>query len=275
MSLPFPHIPVFDVDPLQYKNFIWGFVLSVESKANKTDCLYLFIYSFILEQFMKGPSQRWWVVASTFPLKEATKWLKSFVRSNLEMNTELLQLTDKVLAWLLVEAEDVKALQAFSVFVWGCDNLIEKLLMPTNTRAILTVSFQIQRAKEGNGTCYNRRAGFNDLVLFVKRHVKISTDPLFGDIQDMARGSPGRSWTNPHSRISKVNGSSFATTVTEGPCWALQKLKDSIEKKNIGCMCLLFTVSQTRRLSKATRNEALGQNWLPKGKEGKVFWLPV
>lgn len=93
MSLPFPHTPVFDADPLQYKNFIWGFVLSVESKANKTDCLYLFIYSFILEQFMKGPSQRWWVVASTFPLKEATKWLKSFVRSNLEMNTELLQLT--------------------------------------------------------------------------------------------------------------------------------------------------------------------------------------
>lgn len=52
--------------------------------------------------------------------------------------------TDKALAWLLVKAEDVKALQAFSVFVRGCDNLIEKLLMPTNTRAILTFSFEIQ-----------------------------------------------------------------------------------------------------------------------------------
>lgn len=97
--------------------------------------------------------------------------------------------------------------------------------------------------------CYNHRACFNDLVLFVQSHVQpIRTDPLLGDIRDVARGSPGPSWTNPRSRISKVTGSSFATAVTQGPCLAQGFNREKKTTKNKGCMCLLFRLADCPRL---------------------------
>lgn len=134
---------------------------------------------------------------------------------------------EKALAWPAVRAEDVRALQAFSLFLRGCFNVMEELQymqeldMPTNMRAIMTkLSFKYREKWRTTAheimERYNRRACFKDLVSFIERQVKIISDPLFGDIQDTASGTPSLKNVKfkSYPKSGKPRGSSFATAVT-------------------------------------------------------------
>lgn len=97
---------------------------------------------------------------------------------------------------------------------------MQELDTPSNMRAIISklpfkLSEQWRTTAHGILETHKRRALFQDLVLYIKRHVKILSDPLFGDIKDTPTGnsllrSVNRTKSQPES---KFKGNSFATTV--------------------------------------------------------------
>lgn len=97
---------------------------------------------------------------------------------------------------------------------------MQELDMLRNTRAVMSkLPFKL---REGWRTIaydilerYKRRALFNDLVAFIEKHVRILSDPLFGDIRDTPSAATG---SKVVSRIksqpgNRINTNSFATTI--------------------------------------------------------------
>lgn len=141
---------------------------------------------------------------------------------------------------------------------------MQELDMPTNMRAIMTkLPFKYREKWRTKAhevlERYNRRACFKDLVAFIERQVKIISDPLFGDIQDTASGSPALKSVNKfksHSKFGKVRGSSFATTVTvvdaakaTGRSNPVSLKQDSKERVKDECVCC----SQFHRLEECPK----------------------
>ena len=249
LSLPSRDIPVFDGDPLQYRNFIRAFEHGVESKANKADCLYF------LEQFTKGQPRELVRSCQHIIPDRGYQLAKELLHEHFGNEYSIAAAyIEKALAWPTVKSEDVKSLQAFSLFLRGCCNVMEELHymqeldMPTNMRAIMTkLPFKYREKWRTKAheilERHNRRACFRDLVSFLERQVKIISDPLFGDIQDMTRCSPTLMGVNKFKsqpKFSRARGSSFATTVTvvdtaKGSCSNPQR-QDSKERSEKACV---------------------------------------
>lgn len=86
-----------------------------------------------------------------------------------------------------------KALQDYSLFLRGCSNAMEEvheLNMPANLQTIIrTLPYKLRDkwrtvACELHERC-SQRATFIDINNFIERQVKILTDPVFGNIQDV------------------------------------------------------------------------------------------
>lgn len=94
---------------------------------------------------------------------------------------------EKALSWPLIKTKDVKALQDYSLFLRGCSNAIP---MPVNMLAIIRKLSYKFRDKWGTVArelqeSHNRRPTFSDTINFIGRQVKILTDSVFGNIQDV------------------------------------------------------------------------------------------
>ncbi|XP_014834503.1 PREDICTED: uncharacterized protein LOC106912190 [Poecilia mexicana] len=219
MTLPPRDIPVFDGDPLQYRTFIKAFEQGVEIKATKADCLYY------LEQFTKGQPRELvrscqhmdpdygYTVARTLlqehfgnPYKAATAYI------------------NKALSWPTIRTEDIRALQSYSLFLRGCCNVMEELEyvqelnMPINMRAILAkLPYKLRECWRNKAydimetTGY--RAGFGDMVAFIEQHVKILSDPFFGELQNYSFSTSSISRQRQQLGI-KTKGNVVASTVT-------------------------------------------------------------
>lgn len=219
MTLPPRDIPIFDGDPLKYRAFIKAFEHGVEKKAPAADSLYY------LEQFTQGqprelvrscqhmPPDRGYVVAKALlqdhfgnPYKTATAYI------------------NKALLWQTIRTDDTKALQSYALFLRGCCNIMEELEyvqeldMPVNMRAILAkLPYKLRECWRNKAhdimesTGY--RAGFNDMVEFIERHVKILSDPFFGDLQEYSTNINSLRATKPQSG-SRMRGNVVASTVT-------------------------------------------------------------
>lgn len=122
-------------------------------------------------------------------------------------------------------SEDGKALQAYGLFLRGCCNAMEEvdslceLNTPANMLTVIrrlpyklrdkwrTVAYDIQEK-------HSRRAKFADIVGFIERQVKILTDPVFGNIQDVPKSLVHKEENGAKpSPLSRAKGSSFATPV--------------------------------------------------------------
>lgn len=81
------------------------------------------------------------------------------------------------------------------------------------------------------------RAGFNDLVEFIERHVRILSDPLFGDLQDYSSNTT--SLSRPKSQPSnRMKGNVVASTVTAMDTHKELKQPGSFkENKKELCVC--------------------------------------
>ena len=162
---------------------------------------------------------------------------------------------ERALSWPIIKTEDVSALQAYSLFLRNCCNVMEELQymqeldMPNNMRAIMsklpyklrerwrTIAFDILEKTE-------HRALFKDLVKFLERHVRIISDPLYGDISDLASGMNESKVSNrPKSHQgNRIKGNSFATTITP-----MESMENNGERRNasqrhdsavaLGCAC--------------------------------------
>lgn len=120
----------------------------------------------------------------------------------------------------------MKSLQAYALCLCGCCSVMEALQymqeldMPANMQSVISkLPFKLRdqwriTAYDIMETC-NCQACFIDLVTFIERHVRILSDPLFGDIQESSFGVTGtktliRFKSQPKERMK---GNNFATTV--------------------------------------------------------------
>lgn len=219
--LPKRDIQVFDGDPLQYHTFMRAFEHSIEEKAdNPKDCLYF------LEQYIRGHPKEFVRSCQHMVHDRGYAKAKALLQEHFGNAQKIASAyMEKALTWTPIKSEDVKSLQAYSLFLRGCCNAMEdveymeELNMPSTMLTIVkklpykhkdrwrTVACELQ---ERSG----RRATFTDVVGFIERQMKIASDPLFGDIQDTpsttANKDARKSRFEPSSR---AKGSSFATTI--------------------------------------------------------------
>ncbi len=122
LSLPTRDIPTFEGDPLQYKAFIKAFENGVEDKASAADCLYY------LEQFTRGQPKE--LVRSCQHMSPERGYIvaKELLQENFGNDYKIsAAYTEKALAWPGIKSEDVKALQAYALFLRGCCNVMGEL----------------------------------------------------------------------------------------------------------------------------------------------------
>lgn len=217
LSLPTRDIPVFEGDPLHYQAFIRAFEQLVEDKASEADCLYY------LEQFTSGQPkelvQSCQHMAPERGYSQAKHLLEQHFGNKYRIATAYIA---KALAWPTIKTEDVKALQAYGLFLRGCCNVMgdlqymQELDLPTNMRMIIS-KLPYKLREKWRSKAYEimessqERAHFDHLVRFLEKHVKMLSDPIFGDID----GASSNTLSNRFSVQSKYKGSSFATTVTQ------------------------------------------------------------
>ncbi|KAK7929669.1 hypothetical protein WMY93_006064 [Mugilogobius chulae] len=131
---------------------------------------------------------------------------------------------NKALSWQTIRTDDTKALQSYALFLRSCHNIMEELEyvqeldMPVNMRAILAkLPYKLRerwRSKAHDiieSTGY--RAGFSDMVEFIERHVKILSDPFFGDLQEY-NTNPTTSRAPKSQPFNRARGNVVASTVT-------------------------------------------------------------
>ena len=222
--LPKRDVPVFQGDPLEFRSFIRAFIHAIDSRAeSNADKLYF------LEQYTRGEARDLVRSCQHMPdhrgYAKALRLLQEKYGNELKVATALIEKASK---WPQIKSEDAKALNAFSVFLVSCRNVMEdidymeEMDNPTNMRAIIAKlpfrtrerwrvhAFDIQEKR-------SRRARFAELVNFVERQAKIISDPLFGDLdlsvnenKTTKKSQQGRQY-----RKEGKQGSSFATKVEQ------------------------------------------------------------
>ena len=227
-----------------------AFEQGVEEKASKGDCLYY------LEQFTRGQPRE--LIRSCLHMTpeygyaKAKQLLCEHFGSKYKIAVAYIE---RALSWPIIKTEEVSALQGYSLFLRSCCNVMEELQymqeldMPINMRAIMsklpfklrerwrTIAFDILEKTE-------HRALFKDLVKFLERHVRIISDPLYGDISDLTTFNSFIPEANrPKSdQGNRINANSFATNIASMESmenngeWrnASQGLDSTVE---LGCMC--------------------------------------
>lgn len=217
--LPSRNISVFDGDPLQYRSFIKAFENGVEAKTDKwSDRLHC------LEQYTRGQPKDLVHICQHLPSEQGYHRAKSLLAEHFGNEYKIAAAyMEKTLNWTPVKSEDIKGLQSFSLFLRGCANLTEHLMhmkeldLPSNMRSIILKLPYKLREKWRNVACdlqerRGDRATFTDLVGFIERQVKIASDPVCGNIQDLQLTNSKTS--NASHFKQRKRGSSFATNVT-------------------------------------------------------------
>ncbi|XP_071058619.1 uncharacterized protein [Pseudochaenichthys georgianus] len=236
--LPKREIQIFDGSPFQYQAFIRAFEHSFEEKThNPKDRLYF------LEQYTRGQPLELVRSCQHMAHDRGYAKAKALLQEHFGNAQKIVSAyMEKALSWQPIRVEDVRALQAYGLFLRGCCNVMEELEfmcelnMPSNMLAIIkklpykyrdkwrTLAYDLQKRQ-------GRRATFTDIVNFIKRQVDIVSDPLFGDIQDTppaANKDVRKATFEPRSRM---RGSSFATTITTA-----NKVEPGIRMKERGSL---------------------------------------
>ena len=219
-TLPPRDIPVYDGDPLQFEAFIRAFERGVERKTDdESDCLHY------LEQYTRGQPKDLVRSCQHLPPAQGYQRAKHLLKEHFGNEHKIATAyMNKAFTWTMIKAEDVKALQAFSLFLRGCRNATEHLTYMDEMNVVSNMKNILQklpyklRDKWRNRACQlqeerGHRATFPDLVDFMERQVKILSDPLFGNIQDDKPSTTFKTSTFSKER-SRPRVSSFATTVT-------------------------------------------------------------
>lgn len=220
-SLPPREIQSFDGDPLRFHEFMRTFEEVVEKKAdNPGDCLHF------LEQYTRGQPKE--LVRSCQLMTPSQGYLKAkaLLKENFGNEVKIASsYMEKALSWKAIKSEDAKSLQEYGLFLRSCCNAMQnihymnELNLTTNMQIILSklpyklkdrwrvVAYELKERRHNQTT-------FSDVVDFIERQVKILSDPVFGNIQDVSPVG-GRKMnikvSQPKTR------SSFATTITAMP----------------------------------------------------------
>ncbi len=221
-SLPKREIQVFDGNPLQYHCAKYCTHLQyVESKTESpSDRLYF------LEQYTRGHPREIIKSCQHMPADHGYLRAKALLQERFgDQYKNASAYLKNALSWANIKSEDLRALQDYSLFLRSCCNSMENIqyLLEMDTPSnMLTVVKKLPyklREKWRSEVCelqetVNQRATFSDIVNFVERQVKIMTDPVFGNIQDVPTLIGSKSVNKGKSQsYLKTKRSSFATTV--------------------------------------------------------------
>lgn len=121
---------------------------------------------------------------------------------------------------------------------------MQELDMPTNIKALVSkLPFKLREQWRGRAhdilEVTNDRAHLWDMVAFLEKHVKVLSDPIFGDLGFVSQSTVGSKHPNnlkPQSKY-KMRGSSFATTVTSMEAVDEKPVTNILKKKKSLC-CL-------------------------------------
>lgn len=221
-QLPVKEVTVFKGDPLTFKSFIRAFEQTIEAKTDdESDKLYYLL------QYTAGEPQELVRSCEHMPPRKAYKEAKGLLEKH--FGDELIIASaymEKALQWPSIRAEHGKAMSTYALFLTRCKNTmedveyLEEMDNPTNMRIVVSkLPFKIRETWWN--TAYNikeqrgRRARFADLVNFIDHQAKITTDPLFGNLQDKNVTPKVEKYKDTVKHVkSGVKGSSFATQVT-------------------------------------------------------------
>lgn len=122
-SLPNNEIQVFDGDPLLYHTFMRAFEHAIEEKTrDPRDCLHF------LEQYTRGQPRE--LVRSCQQIAADRGYIKAKALLEEHFGNEqkiASAYMDKALAWPVIKSEDIKALQAYGLFLGGCCNAMDEI----------------------------------------------------------------------------------------------------------------------------------------------------
>ncbi|KAL7831402.1 hypothetical protein SRHO_G00309050 [Serrasalmus rhombeus] len=228
LTLPSPNILVFKGDPMEYRLFMRAFEHCIESKTeNSKDRLYY------LEQHTTGQPND--LVRSCFHMDpeqgyfEAKKLLKERFGDKYKISMAYL---DKALNWPTIKSDDVKALEAYALFLTNCDNAmsdleyLDEMENAANMRTVISklpyrlrekfrsIAIDIQKK--------DRRTKFKDVVSFITKQAEMAAHPVFGEISGQTKRQPERS-------TGKKNITTLATEAKEQK--AVKDVGDADNKK--------------------------------------------
>lgn len=139
-QLPHRDVPTFTGDPLSYHSFIRAFKQAIEDKtSSQQDRL------FYLQQFTRGEPQD--LVRSCEHMRpdegyrEARRLLQQHYGDELRIATAFM---NKALQWPQMKTEDRRALNAYALFLIGCQNtmsdveFMEEMDNPSNMKTVIS-----------------------------------------------------------------------------------------------------------------------------------------
>ncbi|KAI2646661.1 NEDD4 family-interacting protein 2 [Labeo rohita] len=242
--LPHREIPTYDGDPLQFNSFMKAFEHCVEAKTScKGDCLYY------LEQYTRGQPRG--MVRSCLHMTAekgyavAKQLLKEHFGNEFNITAAYME---KVTSWPSIKSEDVKALKAYGLFLHECCNAMEELRyleelnMPANMK-ILIQKFPYKLREKWRTKANEilertgQRARFPHIVDFIEQQIRITSDPVFGVIQDTP---PVKGIMRPsNSQMkSQLKRNIFATHVSIKDGYKMVACKDKEDSTKINSSCL-------------------------------------
>ena len=222
--LPQPRVPMFDGNPVEYRNFIQGFENLIESRTQSSTERFYY-----LEQYTSGGVKE--LVRSCYHLPPEEGYVEArrlLLRKFGDEYRIPSAYESKALAWPQVKPEDGSALSIFAIFLSSCKNALSSSLyaskfdQPGNLQKLvfkLPFSMRERWRRSANDIMelQSRPVKFDDLVAFVDREARIATNPVFGNISSFAQSGsgsarrPSQSHAGPAS--SKVKTSTFVTQV--------------------------------------------------------------
>ncbi|KAL7868352.1 hypothetical protein SRHO_G00097360 [Serrasalmus rhombeus] len=223
MTLPPLDIPTFSGDPLDYNTFVSAFEHGVESRTESPkDRLYF------LEQFTSGQPKE--LIKSCLHMKpdagyhRARQLLKDHFGNDYKIAVAYM---NKVLSWTPIKPEDAEALNAFSLFLTACSNIMaevsymEELNNVANLKAIIAKLPYKLRERWRSVVCgmqeqSDRRVKFKDLVEFINKQARIALHPVFGDLRDITTVKASTIKQNNNKDQKRVTmKKSFITSATQ------------------------------------------------------------
>lgn len=247
LFLPPRDIPIFEGDPFTYRAFVKAFKHVAGGRASKAVCL------FYLEPFTKGQPHE--LVRSRQHMDPASGYAMG--KGPLQEHFGIHHKTataymEKALVWQSIKCDKVNALQAYSLFLQG-KNIFD---MPVNMRTIVSkLPFKMRdqwRAKAQEiMERTNGRAHIKNLVAFTQRHVRILSNPLFGNILDPGLGAAGpktltRFKAQPSDRIWVSIDATSVTSINRP-----ERKEDPKKIRKAGCLCCAqgHTLDECRELN--------------------------
>ncbi|KAL7874304.1 hypothetical protein SRHO_G00052740 [Serrasalmus rhombeus] len=146
---------------------------------------------------------------------EAKKLLKERFGDKYKISMAYL---DKALNWPTIKSDDVKALEAYALFLTNCDNAmsdleyLDEMENAANMRTVISklpyrlrekfrsIAIDIQKK--------DRRTKFKDVVSFITKQAEMAAHPVFGEVSGQTKRQPERS-------TGKKNITTLATEAKE------------------------------------------------------------